>query len=50
MKENRNSSKHAETEGSSLLLLILTSVRNDTKFHLGVVSSRELVLDFHMCK
>lgn len=51
MKENRSSSKHAETEGSSLLLLILTSVRNDTnKLHLGGVSSRELVLDFRMCR
>lgn len=50
MKENRISSKHAQTEGSSLLLLILPSVRNDTnKFHLGGVSSREPVLDFHMC-
>lgn len=42
---------HAETEGSSLLFLILTSVKNDTnKFHLGGVSSGELVLDFHICR
>lgn len=51
MKENRNSSKHVEIEGSSLLLLILTSVSNDTnEFHLGGVSSGEQVLDFHVRK
>lgn len=51
MKENRNSSKHVETEASSLLLLILASVRNDTnEFHLGGVSGGEQVLDFHMRK
>lgn len=51
MKENRNSSQHVEIEGSSLLLLILTAVRNDTnEFHLGGVSGGEQVLDFHMRK
>lgn len=51
MKENRNSSKHVETEGSGLLLLSLTLVRSDTdEFRLGGVGGREQVLDFHMCK
>lgn len=51
MTKNRNSSKHVEIKGSSLLLLILTSVRNDTnEFHLGGVSSGEQVLDFHVRK
>lgn len=51
MKKNRNSAKHVETEGSSLLLLILTSVRNDTsEFRLGGVNGKEQVLDVHICK
>lgn len=40
-KETRNPSKHAETEGSRLLLLMLTSAENDTQFHLCGVSGRE---------
>lgn len=51
MKKNINSAKHVGTEGSSLLLLILTSVRSDTsEFHLGGVSSKEQIMDFHIRK
>lgn len=47
MKKNIN----VGTEGSSLLLLFLTSVWSDTsEFHLGGVSGKEQIIDFHIGK